>query len=512
MTEPRRLIDTLEHADNRLGRGPLRRAFVDASTWEALAIELAGNRNWSLLAHWGEPDAVHLALLDVFDNTTAVATLPCTAKRYPSLGRHHPPAIRLERTIRDLYGLEPENTPDPRPWLDHGRWDRRHPLARQPGAPATPPPYPFLTAEGHGLHQIAVGPVHAGIIEPGHFRFSANGETVVRLEERLGYAHKGIESLWCGSDIWGAAQLAARVSGDSTVASSIAFARAVEAALGVVAPARAQWLRGLMAELERIANHLGDIGAVCNDASFTLMHAHCGVLREGVLRACGNAFGHRLMMDRVIPGGVSIDPAHDGIDAIRQVIDEMAQRFPKLVELYDDTPSLQDRTVGTGVLTRELALQYGAGGFVGRASGRAFDVRRAIPYAPYDALTLEVPVRTSGDVNERVWIRILEVGHSLALIRQIIDQLPHLHGELTADIHARRSVTVSEGGALVEGFRGDIFVWVRIDQHGRVERCHLRDPSWFQWPLLEAVVEGNIVADFPLCNKSFNCSYSGHDV
>jgi Ni,Fe-hydrogenase III large subunit len=512
MPDQRRLVDVVEYAGRGLGREPLHRAVVDAATWETLALELAGNRNWSLLAHWAEPDAVHLALLDAFDNTTAVATLPCPAQRYPSLGRHHPPAIRLERSIRDLYGLEAEHAADRRPWIDHGCWDRRQPLARQPDAPAPPPPYPFLSAEGHGLHQIAVGPVHAGIIEPGHFRFSANGETVVRLEERLGYVHKGIESLWCGSDIGRAAQLAARVSGDSTVASSIAFARAVEAASGVVAPARAQWLRGLMAELERIANHLGDIGAVCNDASFTLMHAHCGVLRERVLRACGNAFGHRLMMDRVIPGGVSMDPAHDGIDAIRQVIDEIAQRFPKLVELYDDTPSLQDRTVGTGVLTRELALQYGAGGFVGRASGRAFDVRRAIPYAPYDALTFEVPVRTSGDVNERVWIRILEVGHSLTLIRQIIDQLPQLYGELTADIHARRSVTVSEGGALVEGFRGDIFVWVRIDQHGRVVRCHLRDPSWFQWPLLEAVVEGNIVADFPLCNKSFNCSYSGHDV
>ena len=233
MPDQRRLVDIVEYAGKGLGRGPLHRAVVDAATWETLAVELAGNRNWSLLAHWAEPDAVHLALLDAFDNTTAVATLPCPAQRYPSLGRHHPPAIRLERSIRDLYGLEPEHAPDPRPWLDHGRWDTRHPLARQPDAPATPPPYPFLTAEGHGLHQIAVGPVHAGIIEPGHFRFSANGETVVRLEERLGYVHKGIESLWRGSEIGNAARLAARVSGDSTVASSIAFAHALEAALGV---------------------------------------------------------------------------------------------------------------------------------------------------------------------------------------------------------------------------------------------------------------------------------------
>jgi len=512
MPDPLRLIDTVEHADTRLGRVPLQRSVVDASTWEALAVELSQNRNWSLLAHWAEPDAVHMALLDAADNTIAVVTLPCPTRPYPSLARHHPPAIRLERSIRDLYGLEPEHAPDPRPWLDHGTWLQRHPLAMAPSAPATVPPYPFLVAEGDGLHQIAVGPVHAGIIEPGHFRFSANGETVVRLEERLGYVHKGIESLWRDSNLEHAARLAARVSGDSTVAVSIAFARAAEAALGVTVPARALWLRGLMAELERIANHVGDIGAICNDASFTLMHAHCGVLRERVLRASHIAFGHRLMMDRVVPGGVAVDPTNQRIDAIRRVVDEIEQRFPALVELYDDTPSLQDRTVGTGVLAPALAEHYAAGGFVGRASGRTFDARRATPYAPYDALTFDVPVRTLGDVNERVWIRILEVAQSLVLIRQILDELPRLQGDVITEVNWRAQAPVGEGAALVEGFRGDIFAWLRIDDRGRVARCHVRDPSWFQWPLLEAVVEGNIVADFPLCNKSFNCSYAGHDL
>jgi Ni,Fe-hydrogenase III large subunit len=488
----------------------LRRSFVDVSTWSTLAAELGTNHNWSLLAYWAEPDAIHLALLDARDNATAVVTLPCHTRKYPSLARHHPPALRLERAIHDLYGLEPEGTPDPRPWLDHGRWNVQYPLAAEPAPAAPPPSYPFLAADGDGLHQIGVGPVHAGIIEPGHFRFSANGETVVRLEERLGYAHKGIESLWRDSDLGDAARLAARVSGDSTVATSIAFARAVEGALGIVAPVRAQWLRALMAELERIANHLGDIGAVCNDASFALLHAHCGVLRERVLRACRAAFGHRLMMDRVIPGGVAVDPGKDALQEIRRVIDEISMSFPKLVELYDDTPSLQDRTVGTGVLSPALAAQYAAGGFVGRASGRTFDARRAIPYAPYDGLAFEVPTRTRGDVNERVWIRILEVDQSLSLIRQIIEKI---HGnELTCNVHARHGAAVREGAALVEGFRGDIFAWVRIDARGRIARCHLRDPSWFQWPLLEAVVEGNIVADFPLCNKSFNCSYAGHDL
>jgi Ni,Fe-hydrogenase III large subunit len=510
MSDTQRLIDTVEHASPRLGRGPLRRAIVDAPTWEALALQVAQNPTWSLLAHWAEPDAVHLAVLDSSDNSTAIATLPCPTHRYPSIGRRHPPAIRLERTVRDLYGIEPEHAPDPRPWLDHGRWKLRHPLAAHAAAPSASPPYAFLTADGEGLHKISVGPVHAGIIEPGHFRFSANGETVVRLEERLGYVHKGIESLWRGAGIDRAARLAARLSGDSTVAASFAFARAVEAACGSIAPARAQWLRALMAELERIANHLGDIGAICNDASFTLMHAHCGVLRERVLRACRIAFGHRLMMDCIVPGGVSADLASDGIAAIRHVVGEIRIKFPQLVELYDDTPSLQDRTVGTGVLTAELAAQYAAGGYVGRASGRAFDARRAIPYAPYDVLAFDVPVRIGGDVNERVWIRILEIYESLKLIDQILDALPK--GALTTDLRARHGASVSEGAALVEGFRGDIFAWVRIDDGGRVARCHMRDPSWFQWPLLEAVVEGNIVADFPLCNKSFNCSYSGHDV
>ena len=199
--------------------------------------------------------------------------------------------------------------------------------ARQRGAwPSRPPRYEFLPVEGESLHQIPVGPVHAGIIEPGHFRFTANGETVVRLEERLGYVHKGIDGLMRGADIATAAKLAARTSGDSTVAYSIAFARAVEAALGVTPPPRAEWLRALMAELERLANHFGDIGAICNDATFTLMHAHCGMLRERVLRAADACFGHRLMMDRVVPGGVAADLDADGAAAVAQLVAEIGRR------------------------------------------------------------------------------------------------------------------------------------------------------------------------------------------
>ena len=243
-------------------------------------------------------------------------------------------------------------------------------------APSSRAPYTFLPAEGENLHQIPVGPVHAGIIEPGHFRFTANGETVVRLEERLGYVHKGIEGLMAGATLGEAARLAGRTSGDSTVAYALAYAHAVEAAAGVQVPPRASHLRALMAELERLANHFGDIGAVCNDASFSLMHAHCGVLRERTLRAADACFGHRLMMDAVLPGGIARDLAADGVGHVTALLQDIRRSFPELIELYDNTASLQDRTASTGILRAELARQFGAGGYVGRASGRAFDARK----------------------------------------------------------------------------------------------------------------------------------------
>ena len=486
---------------------PWQRVEVDRDHWQALAAALAEGR-LSLLGLWGERTAVHMALLDEAAGVVAVATYLCPDGTFPSVGRVHAPALRLERAIQDLFGLTATGLPDERPWLDHGRWDLSHPLASPRGAVEERAPYGFLPSEGEGLHQIPVGPVHAGIIEPGHFRFTANGETIVRLEERLGYVHKGIESLMTGASIAQAARLAGRTSGDSTVAYAFAFARAVEAALGIEVPPRAVLLRALMAELERLANHLGDIGAVCNDAAFALMHAHCAVLREHVLRAAATCFGHRLMMDCVVPGGVDADLAPEGAVAVRLLLATIRSAFPALIELYDNTASLQDRTVSTGMLDPALARRFGAGGHVGRASGRSFDARRTLAYPPYDSLRFEVPVRQDGDVNARVWIRIREVEQSLGLVEQILERLPP--GEVCVPVAGTGAE--AEGMAIVEAFRGDVLVWVRLDGAGQVARCHLRDPSWFQWPLLEAAIAGNIVADFPLCNKSFNCSYSGHDL
>ncbi len=482
---------------------PVQRVIVSAETWRSLARELAAG-HITLFGLWGDAGQVHMALME--ESEIVVVTIECPERKFPSVGHLHPPAIRLERTIQDLFGLEAVELPDQRPWLDHGRFGARHRLGVHVETGPVSPQYQFLPTEGESLHQIAVGPVHAGIIEPGHFRFTVNGETIVRLEERLGYVHKGIEALMAGASIEKASRLAGRTSGDSTVAYALAFAHAVEAAAEVQPPRRAVFLRALMAELERLANHLGDIGAICNDASFVMMHAQTGILREQCLRAAHACFGHRLMMDVVMPGGVARDIAPEGLSQLRALTAELRRVFPRLVELYDNTASLQDRTVATGWVQPSLAHQYGAGGYVGRASGRAFDARRNLAYPPYDQLNFEVPRLEAGDVDARVWIRIREVDQSLSLIEQILDQLPD--GPVCTGINP---TTSCEGLGVAEAFRGDVLVWVRLDGD-RVVRGHLRDPSWFQWPLLEAAIKDNIVADFPLCNKSFNCSYSGHDL
>ena len=478
---------------------------VDEAGWrEAAAAAAAGEAD--LVSLWAEDASVRLALNWREPGALDVVTLACPSGEFPSVGAIHAPAIRLERAFVDLHGFKALGALDSRSWLDHGRWPCSAPLGAATPNAGEGAAYRFLAAEGEGLHQIPVGPVHAGIIEPGHFRFHASGETVVRLEERLGYMHKGVDKLMQGAEIGRAATLAGRISGDSTVAYAFAFALAVEQALGVQPPARAVALRGVAAELERIANHIGDIGAIGNDAAFAIMLAHGSAWRERALRAAEAAFGHRLMMDAITPGGLVTDVSASGLAAIAAFVKALRETLPRIVSLYDNTASLQDRTVRTGLLSKALARQFAAGGCVGRASGRDFDSRRDDAYAPYDRARFEVVTRAEGDVNARVWVRFDEIVQSLNMIEAWLGALPP--GPVRVDLPA----SAGEGFARVEGFRGDVFAAVRLDAEGRVARAHLRDPSWFQWPLLEAAIEGNIVADFPLCNKSFNGSYSGVDL
>ena len=490
------------------GHKPFPRYRLTYEQWLDM-IAIMSQIDWSLIGLWAEPQEVHAAIYDGESKVIAIASLFSTDGYFPSLSGVRPGAIRLERTIQDLTGLIAKNLTDDRCWLNHGQFPIKHPLSgldqRAELRPATE--YKFLLAQGEGLHQIPVGPVHAGIIEPGHFRFTCNGEAVVRLEERLGYVHKGVERQMQGKTVEEAAMIAARISGDSTVAHSLAFSRAVEAALNIEVPFHAHWLRAIMAELERIANHFGDIGAICNDAAFAFMLAQCGLLREKVLSASNICFGHRLMMDCIIPGGVRSDLSEEGIKVLSSLVVFLRKEFLPLIKLYDNKLSLQDRTMTTGVVSAALIHRFAAGGFVGRGSARSFDARRVPSYPPYDDIDFEIPVFSEGDVNARVWVRIREIEVSLGIIEHLI-KAKYKPGSISVSIPMRSG----EGMSLVEGFRGDILTWIRLSDDCRVVRCHPRDPSWFQWPLLEAAIEDNIVADFPLCNKSFNCSYSGHDL
>jgi Ni,Fe-hydrogenase III large subunit len=489
------------------GCRPHERFLLTPAGWAAFAEALGRAAAPAVLALWAEPGFVHALCLDGDQGTILLASAPVPDGRYAALSPARPGTIRFERMIRDLWGLEAASGVDLRPWLDHGQWPRTAPLSGRPSAPSGPPVPPrFLPAEGEGVHQIPVGPVHAGIIEPGHFRFHVRGETVVRLEVRLGYLYKGTIGLMLGKSPRSAARFAARLSGDSTVAHAWAFAMAAEAAAGVEPPPRALLLRAVMAELERLHNHLNDWGFVCNDAAFAWLHARCGDLREGVLRACAAAFGHRLMMDLVVPGGVAADITPEGPAAIRAALGAVEAELPALIRVYDSHASLQDRVVGTGVVSAALVARFAAGGFVGRAAGRGFDARRLPGYPPYDTLAFDVPVLPQGDVDARVRIRIAEAAQSTALIRTLLAQLTP--GDLLAPLPPR----AGEGVGLVEGFRGECLHWVAVDDGGLIRAAFPRDPSWLQWPLLEAAVENTIVADFPLCNKSFNCSYSGVDL
>jgi Ni,Fe-hydrogenase III large subunit/Ni,Fe-hydrogenase III component G len=493
-------------AGERQNARPWPRHTLTQAAWREMAAALADEPTLALLALWADSAAIYALFLD----ETSGAILPVSTAlddgAYPALSPTRPVAAWMERMVHDLWARTATGGTDARPWLDHGRWGVIAPLSPRPTPFNTnPDPPDFLPAEGEDLHQIAVGPVHAGIIEPGHFRFHAAGETIVRLEARLGYTHKGTLSLMRGKSPRAAIRFAARLSGDATVAHSIAFARAAEAAVDSPAPPRAAALRAVMAELERLANHLGDVGAICNDASFGFALARFCLHREAMLAAAAAAFGHRLMMDCVIPGGVAADITQPGPDAILRALDALEAELPGLLRVYDDTTSLVDRMAGTGTLTSAMASLFAAGGPVGRASGRPFDARRIPGYPPYDDLDVAVPVLRAGDVDARVRIRLLEITESIRLLRALLINLPE------SPIVATQPMATGEGIGVAETCRGDAWHWMRLDG-GLIAACFMRDPSWALWPALEAAVEGNIVADFPLANRSFNASYSGVDL
>ncbi|RKU04445.1 Ni,Fe-hydrogenase III large subunit [Burkholderia sp. Nafp2/4-1b] len=432
---------------------------------------------------------------------------------YPDLAGVFPAAERMQRAIFDLTGLRARDARDTRPWLDHGNWPGDYfPLQKQATGierfESSEADYPFVQVAGDGVHEIAVGPIHAGIIEPGHFRFSVVGEKVLRLEERLGYVHRGVERLFERTAASNGHRVAGRIAGDSTVAFSWAYCMALEQACDAAVPARALWLRALLLERERVANHLGDLGALGNDAGFAFGLAQFSRLKENWIRTNGGIFGHRYLMDRIVPGGLAVDIDPEDAAVLTEQCERIARDVHVMRKIYEDQSGLQDRFLGTGRLNADVVAHFGVRGMAARASGQTFDVRANLRPAPYRDLAVEVASDARGDVAARVAVRFAEIDESLRLIGELLANLPE--GPIATDVTP--AAVRSRGVGWVEGWRGDVFVALEMAAGDAVARCHCHDPSWQNWPALEHAIIGNIVPDFPLINKSFNLNYAGHDL
>lgn len=474
-----------------------------------------------LVALWGSDErregegfALHIALVNEAGLICLSVPLPAGQPAYPDVSRIFPVADRMQRAAYDLLGIYAHEGHDHRKWLRHGAWHGgSFPLRKDFDAAQSSTDeadaYPFVRVEGQGVHEIAVGPVHAGIIEPGHFRFSVVGEKMLRLEERLGYVHKGIEKRFESLDVQKAAKLAGRVSGDSTVAYAWAYAMAAESIGGVTPPDRAVWLRALFLERERIANHLGDLGYLGNDVALSFGYAQFWILKEQVLRNNAALFGHRYLMDRIIPGGVAADLPEPGKRILFEECAMLEREVRVLRGIYEEHAGVQDRFIAAGRIEPKLAARLGLCGLAGRASSQSWDARVQFPCAPYDKLDVQMATYRNGDVAARVIVRFEELFESLRLQREILAKLM-LDGALSKPLE--KLPAQGFGVGMVEGWRGEVLVAIHTDAKGSLARVHPHDPSWINWPALEHAVMGNIVPDFPLINKSFNLSYSGHDL
>jgi Ni,Fe-hydrogenase III large subunit/Ni,Fe-hydrogenase III component G len=473
-----------------------------------------------LVALWGSDEtprgagyALHLALALPSGLLWLTVALPREHPRYPSIADIYPCASRMQRAAYDLTGIHAHDSPDHRKWLRHRAWPGGvFPLRKEfdiaGGFPKSEDRYPFVRVEGEGVHEIPVGPVHAGTIEPGHFRFSIVGEKILRLEERLGYKHKGIEKRFEQLTLLDAARLAGRISGDSTVAYAWAYAMAVEGAAGVEPPPRALVLRGILLELERIANHLGDLGYLGNDVALAFGFFQFWRLKEDLLRLHAALFGHRYLMDLIVPGGVARDLTPEQAARLNGFIERLRSEVETLRSIYDDHAGMQDRFIMTGQILPALAEKLDLTGFAGRASGIRHDLRVDHPVPPWRQAGVRMASHTRGDVAARVSVRFDELYESMRLVQALVAMLSA--GDIRVPIGdcpaGRRGV------GWVEGWRGEVLIALDTAEGNRIHRLHPHDPSWQNWPLLERAVLGNIVPDFPLINKSFNLSYSGQDL
>jgi Ni,Fe-hydrogenase III large subunit/Ni,Fe-hydrogenase III component G len=443
----------------------------------------------------------------------ASVSVPAEEPVFPSLSTRWYLASRFEREIHDLFGLVPTGHPDLRRLPLHQFWPADyHPMLKdaivRDDFSDDGEPYPFRRVEGEGVYEITVGPVHAGVIEPGHFRFSVEGETIINLESRMYFVHKGIEKLFESATLGQGLKLAERISGDSSVAHALAYCQALESLAGVTIPPRAAYLRVVLLELERLYNHIADVGAICTDTGFAVANAHALRLREDLLRLNARLVGHRLLRGSLVPGGVTRDFAAEQIADARACISRVGADFDQIVEIATRNGLVLDRLHGTGRLDLQTAREMQVAGVVARASGIDEDARRDHPFAAYSTLRPRVIVYREGDVWARLMVRVEEAREAVHLIDAALEALPR--GSLAVPI-----VEVPEGeGAfgLVEGWRGPIWHWVVAGKNQPLGRVKIKDPSFANWPALNYAILENIVPDFPLVNKSFNLSYAGNDL
>jgi Ni,Fe-hydrogenase III large subunit/Ni,Fe-hydrogenase III component G len=433
---------------------------------------------------------------------------------FPSIAARHPAANWFEREMMDYFGLEPRDHPNPERVAVHddwpeGEWALRKDFDADRQVPRVESNlHPFRPVTGEGVFQVPVGPVHAGIIEPGHFRFGVAGEPVLYLQLRLFYVHKGIEKRFERLPWAHTLFLAESISGDTAVGHTLAYCHAIERLAGVEVPARAQALRVILLELERLYNHIADIGALATDVAFTVPASYAQAQRERLVRLYERLFGTRLLRGTIAFGGVKHDLTTEGRDELRRHLGTLEKEFDSLITLLIDSGSFTDRVDTTGVLSNQAARDLGIVGMAARASGIDADLRRDHPHDAYGRLRFEVPVETGGDVRARLMVRAREVEQSFLIVHGALDMLPE-----TPLRSPMPDALPADSAALgwAEAWRGPCVHWVATDERGRLTRVKITDPSFLNWPGLAHAVPGNIIPDFPVINKSFNLSYSGND-
>ncbi|HEY9790529.1 MAG TPA: NADH-quinone oxidoreductase subunit C [Candidatus Obscuribacterales bacterium] len=434
-----------------------------------------------------------------------------SGQSYPSLTRLIPQAHWFERTVWDMFGLFPEGHPR----LKHTHLHETYGCMPYPLAEGSAPPsdraYKFLEVEGDGVYEIPVGPIHAGIIEPGHFRFSCYGEVIVNLEIRLGYVHRGVEKRLTEIP-WAKTRFVAEATAsDMAAANALANATALESFFDVEIPRRALLLRTAAAEVERVAMHICDLGGLSTDVGFLGIASSMSRLRGIALAMSDLLSGNRFLRGFICPGGVTRSVEKESIDEIRKAIIRLKEELNPVVELYLDNQVAVDRMDGIGRISRKLACDFGLVGVAARGCGLPNDCRKYSSYATFPNRDLPIAVEDSGDILARAKVRIAEIATSLDLLdlclQEVADTTAVSRVQLPSQLPAGRSSL-----AIVESHRGELIHLVTTDDAGLINRYCIKDPSVNNWTGVAIAVRSHVVADFPLCNKSFSLSYSGHDL